>query len=269
MSAATEHRLAIVLRGVGLSSAIYGSDPGDGDNADASTPRPPAPHDTADRRAAHTAWALGLFEHEARRILADHPVNAERRDAGLPPANAVLTRGAGRIRRLEPVERAGVPLRTACIAGDRTLLGLARWLGAETLPLSSATANLDTDLDEKFATAALALSTSDLVVLHVKGTDIAAHDRKPKKKAAFLQRIDAALGALLDGWDGPLRVAVASDHATYSTTGLHGEDPVPVFLWGSDVEADSVVTFSEASAAEGSLGRFPLQLLLGKLLDLD
>ncbi|MEM8930410.1 MAG: hypothetical protein AAGE94_04515, partial [Acidobacteriota bacterium] len=232
-------------------------------------PLPPAPVDPRDRRAAHSAWVLGRFEHEARQILDAHPVNAARRADGLPPANTLLTRGAGRIRRLEPLERDGIPLRTACIAGDRTLLGLARWLGAETVTWPAATANHDTHVERKFAVAARALETSDLVVLHLKGTDIAAHDRKPKKKAAFLSRIDAALGELVAGHDGPLRIAVGSDHATYSTTGRHGADPVPVLLWGTDIEADVVETYSEASVVDGRLGRFPLQSLLGKLLDLE
>lgn len=267
--AATEHRLAVVLRGDGLSAAIRGSDPGDSAEAESSRPRPPEPIDPKDRRAAHTAWALALFEQEARRVLEKHPVNRGRRAAGLPPANAVLTRGAGRIRRLEPLEREGVPLRVTCIAGDRTLLGLARWIGAETLTWPSATANLDTNLEQKFEAVERALATSDLVVLHLKGADIAAHDQRPKKKAAFLAKVDRALGELLQAHEGPLRVALGSDHATYSTTGRHGADPVPVVLWGEGVEPDEVERWDEESAKEGALGRFPLQLLLGRLLDLE
>ena len=263
----TEHRLAIVLRGEGLSSAIQGSDPGE-----TATPGPaqtPRPIDPDDDKAAFTAGILALFEQEARRVLADHPVNRERQRQGLPPANAVLTRGAGHIHRLLPLEEAGVPLRLTCISGDRTVLGLAEWLGAETVTQEGMTANLDTDLEAKFGAARAALQRSDLVVLHLKGADIAAHDRRPDLKAAFLEKVDRQLGCLLEAWDGPLRIAVASDHATLSESGQHAADPQPILIWGEGVEADAVQTFDEPAAAGGALQRFPLQLLLSRLFKLE
>ncbi|MDA8020879.1 MAG: 2,3-bisphosphoglycerate-independent phosphoglycerate mutase [Thermoanaerobaculia bacterium] len=266
VAAATEHRIALVLRGEGLSSAISGSDPGDGNvPAQAVTP---APVDPRNDRAVYTARVVSLVEQEARRILADHPVNGKRRKKNQPPANAILTRGAGAIHRLIPPEEAGVPLRIACVAGDRTILGLARWLDATTIHRKKMTANLDTDLKAKFESAGDALEEHDLVVLHVKGADIAAHDQRPELKAEFLQKIDKELGKLLERFDGDLRVAVASDHATLSESGQHAADPVPVLLWGEDIEADVVDAFDETSVAAGSLQRFPLQMLLGRLFDL-
>lgn len=266
VAAATEHRLAIVLRGEGLSSEIQGSDPGDG--AVPAQPVTPSPLDPRDERAVYTARVLSLVEQEARRILTDHPINKARRKKNLPAANAILTRGAGHIHRLIPPEEAGVPLRLACVAGDRTILGLARWLDATTIHRKRMTANLDTDLKAKFDSAGEALEEHDLVVVHVKGADIAAHDQRPELKAEFLERVDKQLGRLLKRFDHDLRVAVASDHATLSESGQHSADPVPVLIWGRDIEADTVEAFDENSVAVGSLQRFPLQMLLGRLFGL-
>lgn len=266
VAAGTEHRLAIVLRGDGLSSDIQGSDPGDG-----SAPGPsltPRPNDPKDLRAVETARLLAIFEQRAREVLADHPVNRRRRKKGLPMANIVLTRGAGRIHRLVPLEQAGIPLRVACISGDRTVLGLASWLGAETIRGPGMTANLDTDLKAKFEVAFAELRRRDLVVLHLKGADIAAHDRRPDLKVDYLERVDTALGKLLAKQKGPLRIAVGSDHATLSESGQHSADPLPVLVWGDGIEADSISRYDESSVATGSLRRFPLQLLLGRLFDL-
>ncbi|MEE8525223.1 MAG: 2,3-bisphosphoglycerate-independent phosphoglycerate mutase, partial [Thermoanaerobaculia bacterium] len=263
---ATEHRLAIVLRGDGLSSAIQGSDPGDG-----AVPGPlltPQPLDPKDERAVETARILALFEQKARKILRKHPVNRARVAAGLPAANVVLTRGAGRIHRLIPLEEAGGPLRSTCISGDRTVLGLAAWLGAETFTLPSMTANLDTDLEAKFGAALESLRRSDLVMLHLKGADIAAHDQRPDLKSAFLEKIDRHLADLLDRHPEPLRVAVGSDHATLSESGQHAADPLPILIWGDGIEADGVDRFDETAVAAGDLERAPLQLLLGRLFDL-
>ena len=206
VAAATEHRLAIVLRGEGLSSEIRGSDPGDGTVP--ARPLVPSPVDPRDEKAVFTARVVSLVEQEARRILEKHPVNARRRKQNLPPANAILTRGAGTIHRLIPPEEGGVPLRLACVAGDRTILGLARWLDATTIHRKKMTANLDTDLRVKFDSAAAALDDHDLVILHVKGADIAAHDHRPELKAEFLEKIDRQLGRLLKRFDYDLRVAV-------------------------------------------------------------
>jgi 2,3-bisphosphoglycerate-independent phosphoglycerate mutase len=263
---ATEHRLAIVIRGEGLSPDIEGSDPGEG--ALPAEPLTPRPIDPNNSRAIRTARVLALFEKAAREVLEAHPINAERRRRGLPPANAVLTRGAGRIHRLIPLEESGLPLRIVCISGDRTVLGLTSWLGAHTITSDEMTANLDTDLAAKFDAAVTELERNDLVILHVKGADIAAHDRRPEQKVAFLESIDAQLGRLLERHKAPLRVAVASDHATLSESGQHAADPLPVMIWGPGIKADEVGAFDEQSAANGALERFPLQLLLGKLFDL-
>ncbi len=266
--AATEHRLAIVLRAEGLSPAIQGSDPGDG-----AAPGPaltPSPLDPSDARAVHTARVLGLFELAARDLLREHPINKRRQEKGLPPANAVLTRGAGRIHRLISLEEAGLPMRLCCISGDRTVLGLARWLGAETITAPEMTANLDTDLESKFDAVTEALDRFDLIILHLKGADIASHDRRPDLKVDFLERIDAQLAKLIERrGERPFRIAVGSDHATLSESGQHGADPLPILIWGEGIEADDVNAFDEQSAAAGSLQRFPLQALLGRLFQLS
>ncbi len=262
----TEHRLAIVLQGEGLSSAVRGTDPGEG--AGVEPPLAPRPDDTGDESAVYTAGLLSQFHQEAMRILGNHPVNAARREKNLLPANVVLTRGPGRVHRLVPLEEAGFPLKIACVAGDRTILGLASLLGAETITSSRMTANLDTDLDAKFDAADEALDASDLVMVHVKGADIAAHDLRPEMKVAFLESVDTSLGRLLDKRPGALRVIVAADHATLSETGQHAADPVPVLISGTGIDPDDVQVFDEPSAGAGSMQRFPLQMLLGRLYDL-
>lgn len=264
--AATEHRLAIVLRAATnateLGSEIRGSDPGDG--AIPCLPLEPVADDPRDEASVLCARALAAFEAEARHVLAHHPINRERIEKGLPPANTVLTRGPGRIHQSMPIEGPEGPLDIACIAGDRTLLGLATWLGADPIYLPQMTANLDTDLDLKFDQALEALGQRDMVVLHLKGADIAAHDTQPTKKAEFISRIDGHLERLLESVKGPLRVVVGGDHATLSESGQHAADPVPVLIWGDGIEADEIVAYDEISVAQGKLGRFPLQRLLAR-----
>ncbi len=267
VAAGTEHRLAVVLRGEGLSASIAGSDPEE--DAIGRPPLAPRAIESGQTAAVRTARLLARFEEKARELLASHPVNVARRRSGHPPANALLTRGAGRLQRLVPLEVEGVPLAITCVAGDRTVLGIASLLGARTVIEESMTGNLDTDLDAKFRAAATALTTSDLVVVHVKGADIASHDLKPLAKVAFLERLDGSLGRLLATFEGRLRVAVTCDHVTLSETGHHAADPLPLLLWGDGFAADGCSRFDEKSAAAGKLGRQPLQSVLSLLFPLS
>ncbi len=266
VKAGTEHRLAVVLQGEGLSPGIQGSDPGEG--AVPGPPLVPQPLEPDDDQAVLTAAVLALFEQEARRILEKHPINRQRAADGLAPANAILTRGAGRLHRLLPLEDGGLPLRVACVGGDRTLLGIAKLLGGKTVTGEGMTANLDTDLEAKVRAALKELSSNDLVVLHFKGADIAAHDQRPDLKVEFLEKIDQQLAWLLANVSDPLRVIVASDHATLSESGQHAADPLPILMWGDGIEPDEVQSFDEQAAAGGRLQRFPLQSLLGRLYKL-
>jgi len=267
VKAGTEHRLAVVLRGEGLSSAIQGSDPGE--SAIPGPPLMPSPDDPENESAVRTAGALALFEQEVRRVLSRHPVNRKRQKQGLPIANAILTRGAGRIHRLVPLEEWGLPLRITAISGDKTILGLTRWLGSRTITDDTMTANLDTNLRRKFEAAEKALKRNDLVVLHLKGADIAAHDQRPDLKVSFLEQVDREMGRLLELLEAPTRLAMVSDHATLSESGQHAADPLPVLVWGEGWPADDVETFDEQACAAGKLQRFPLQMLLGRLFKLS
>ena len=262
--AGTEHRMAVALIGADLSADIQGSDPG---NAAIPGPSLEPRATTDDASAVRTAQALALFESEARKVLTAHPLNARRTAAGLLPANCILTRGAGRTYDLVAPSPAGVPIRTAAVSGDRTVLGIARAAGATISTSSRMTANLDTDLSEKFRHAAELLDEHDVVFLHIKGADIAAHDRRPELKVQFIEKVDEALGDFLSSYRGAPRIAIASDHCTRVDSGQHSADPVPVLVWGHDIVRDEVDTFHERAVSQGSLQRFPLQTLISRLLE--
>jgi 2,3-bisphosphoglycerate-independent phosphoglycerate mutase len=245
---ATEHRAAIVLRGPGLGAAVTDSDPG----TLAGGPRPPLPvrpRDPSDAAAVRTARKVEAFLAQARPLLAAHPVNREREARGLPPANAILTRQAGVFVPV-PSLQARFGVRCTGIAAERTVLGVLRLLGAEAVTRPEFTANTDTALEAKFE-AALKLLQEDLeiVLLHIKATDILGHDQRPREKAEYLEQIDAQLERALEILPEATLVAVASDHSTSSTSGDHILEPVPALLWGQGVKACGIRAFDEPSLA--------------------
>jgi len=129
--------------------------------------------------------------------------------------------------------------------------------GMKTATGPEMTANLDSNLDSKFEAAATLLREDRFVAIHIKGADIAAHDRRPVKKRDFITAADVALRKFLESdtdFLDRLRVVVSADHATSSITGNHMVGPVPVLVatWrGMDVEATK---FDEDTAEQGALG---------------
>ena len=246
-----EHRVVVALQGPGLSPAVANTDPGGG-GVGAPCIAARAIDETPE--AARTAEALNHLLDLAARHLAGHPINAARAAAGEPEANRILTRGAAAASQV-----ASIPLSkrtSAVVSACPTVLGVGRLAGMSPATADGMTGNLDTDLDLKFATARGLLREHAFVTVHFKGTDIAAHDRKPLAKRDFLSAIDEALGRFIDASGelaDTLRIVVAGDHGTSSTTGRHLADPVPLLIatWDGDAEP---APFDEVSAARGELG---------------
>lgn len=264
VKSATEHRFALILRGTNLSAEIKGSDPKDlGSLGKKMIPRALL---EGNFKSERTANALAEFEKKAHLLLKEHPVNTTRIQKGLPPANGVLTREPGKFILFPPLSIDHQEIRGICIAAERTVLGVATMAGMENMTLPCMTANLDTNLKEKFRCAKELLEGHDLVVLHIKGTDIAAHDKNPKGKVAFLEKIDEHLGEFLAPFpENSLSIGVIADHGTSCTTGTHICDPVPVLLYGPQHKKDSVSSFNEIEVSQGEMGRFPSYLFLDRL----
>jgi len=246
-----EHRVVVMMKGEGLSADVSDSDPG-GEAAVQQILRPKALDSSPE--AARTARALEELLDIARKHLSQHPHNQERINRGLFPANCIITRGASEVREL-PRQRFTTS-HTALVSACPTALGVARAVGLQPATSSEMTGNLDSNLSAKFETAARLLEERPYVVIHIKGTDIAAHDRRPIEKRNFISQIDQALGTFLtenpESCDG-LRIVVSADHGTSSITGNHLSDPVPLLLatWHGEAEAGE---FSEESAMQGAIG---------------
>ena len=242
-----QHRAVLVLSGPGLDDRVTDTDPGDG----------PLPVALARAQAEHpaaqkTAEKINQFVELAYQRLNHHPLNRARIEAGLPPASGVITRGAGQVSRLNNVvTQSGT--HSAVVCGCNTISGLGRLFGFDILNDPRFTADLETDLDAKVATAVSALKDYELVYMHFKAPDICSHDRQPAAKRDFIERLDLALEPLLDA--GAV-IAVTADHATNSNTGFHTADPVPSLLFVPGAKtANGVVKFGEQSCKNGTMER--------------
>ncbi|MDA7989641.1 MAG: alkaline phosphatase family protein [Gammaproteobacteria bacterium] len=260
LHAATQHRAVLQLRGENLSAQVSDTDPGGPGAARGVQRAAPLVEDAAARA---TADAVNRFTARAHQLLSGHPVNTARASRGQCPANGVLLRGAGAH---HPPRNmlARLRLKVAVVAGEKTVLGLGNLFGFTCITDESFTSLPDTNIAGKLRAALDALARHDLVFVHIKGTDIAAHDKNPLLKAACISRFDRELSRVqLDD----TVVAVCADHSTDSRRGEHNADAVPVLLRHVGGRRDRVRYYNEIDCIDGGLGRISAHAFLCMVLD--
>lgn len=260
---ATEHRAVLILRGPGLSSNITDTDPKvagidvDYKKCKSKDNKP---------ESVFTAEILNKFLLKANEILSKHPVNLERVNQGLLPANFILTRGAGIMPNIEKISDK-LNLKGACVAAEGTVLGVARLAGFTPLTSETMTGNIDTDVYAKAKMTIEALKEHDFVLVNLKATDLFGHDGNPEKKSKAVEVFDKFIGLLLEANLENTIISVAADHSTPCERMEHSGDPVPILIAGPGIRQDRVTKFDEISCSYGGLGRIKGKDLSNTLYD--
>ncbi len=203
--------------------------------------------------AERTARAAEEWTRWTMEILAEHEINKQRADAGLPVLNVVTLKWWGRPKPAPTfLERHG--LHGTLICESTFLQGLALAIGLETLAASESE-NAEADLVRRLDLIDERLEAGDtFVFVHQKATDAAGHTKDPLVKRAVIESLDVALRARL-----PVEraiVCITGDHATPASPDvIHSGDPVPFIVAGPGVRADNVRRFGELDCASGILGQ--------------
>ncbi|MDE4908911.1 cofactor-independent phosphoglycerate mutase [Methanogenium marinum] len=213
------------------------------------------PHDIVDEKIVGylpTGGDASLLEEcvrVSREVFADHPVNRKRIADGKVPATQIWPWSGGKKPQLPSFEeRYGV--RGAMISAVDLLNGIARCAGMDVITVPGATGYLDTDYMAKARYAVAALEKADLVYMHVEAPDEAGHLGSAEEKVRAIERLDEAVGYILDHVDGV--IALLPDHPTPLALKTHTSDPVPFAVIGKGT--DDVDSYSETAAEKGSFG---------------
>lgn len=263
----TQHRLALVLRGAGLGGQIPDTDPGTAcEGKTVVDPMETVQSAEADNR--HTAEILWKFLMEVHRIWGKSSVNKKRIADGKFPANFILTRGSGKAMVPPPFTEKYPGAKVAVIAGDETITGIGRMCGFDGYTKESFTGEFTTDYMGKAELAMKLLPDYDLVIVHVKGTDLCGHDNLPYKKAEIVEAIDGMFAYWMsqkgsDEW----YFAMTADHSTPCCRRDHSADPVPSFLAGPDVRKDVVAEYGERACAQGILNNYTGAQFMATIMD--
>lgn len=244
-----EHRGVLILRGKGLSRNVSDTDP----HIEGRSVQKAKPED-AGEESRRTAEILNEFTEKSHLVLKNHPVNTERVSMGLPPANIVLSRGAGTI---PPIETLATKhsISAAFVGVVPIVRGICRLAGMHPIDVEGATGGLDTNFVAKAKAAVTAMEKYDLVFLHIKAPDIASHNGDFEKKVWTIEKIDGAMKQVLKSLDlNAHYIVLTSDHATPVSVKDHSADPVPIVIAGPDFDVSGATSFSERTAATGNLG---------------
>ncbi|MFQ5712126.1 MAG: 2,3-bisphosphoglycerate-independent phosphoglycerate mutase [Candidatus Geothermarchaeales archaeon] len=217
--------------------------------------------------ALRTAKILNEYIEEAEKSLDKLPLNREREEQGLLPANTLITRGAGTLPDI-PSFTEEYGLRGAVICGMPMIKGLARIVGLEAPDVEGATGRTDTNFDGKTEAAIKALEEFDYVYVHVKAMDSASHDGNVELKVRMIERFDGLVGKILEASPkDEVVVCITADHVTPVRLGEHRGDPVPFLVWFSEIIGDEATRFSEREAYKGGFHRIRANELMSILLE--
>ncbi|ABR55017.1 phosphonopyruvate decarboxylase-related protein [Methanococcus vannielii SB] len=189
-----------------------------------------------------TAKVLNEYLLKCSLILENHVVNKERKENGLALANFLLTKWAGRYRKLEPFhEKWGI--KGAVIAKSSVFKGLSKLIGMDYFE--------EGNFKDAFLKG-IELKNYDFIHIHTKEPDEAAHTKNPISKVNTLEKIDLDLEKINELTED--LVIVTSDHSTPSVgTLIHSGEEIPVAIYKKNILPDEVYEFNEKSCYRGHL----------------
>ena len=195
-----------------------------------------------------------LMERSAE-ILGEHEINRVRLDLGENPANMIWLWGMGRTPHM-PMFKERFKLKGAAISAVDLVNGMAKIIGWDRIKVKGATATLETNYEGKGDAAIDALSSHDIVFVHIEAPDEAGHEGNIAGKVNTIHEVDAHIvGPLLRHMAelGEYRLMVLPDHPTPIDVRTHTADPVPFTMCGSNVAPSPHEEFSEKATAESNL----------------
>ena len=209
--------------------------------------------------AEDTASLINELILKSQELLKNHPINQKRIADGKDPANSIWPWSPGYRPQMETLSDTFPGIKSGAVISAVDLIrGIGYYAGLRRLEVEGATGLYDTNYENKVAAALDALKKDDFVYLHIEASDEAGHEGDVDLKIKTIENLDSrAVGPIYEvvkDWDEPVAIAVLPDHPTPCELRTHTKDPIPFLIWYPGIEADSVQTYDEVAACEGSYG---------------
>ncbi|HBB01310.1 MAG: cofactor-independent phosphoglycerate mutase [Bacteroidetes bacterium GWD2_45_23] len=208
--------------------------------------------------ATATADALNKLILASQELLRDHPINRKRTATGKDPANSIWPWSPGYRPQMKPLSEL-YPIKSGAVISAVDLIrGIGVYAGLEVIMVEGATGLYDTNYEGKARAALDALKEKDFVYLHIEASDEAGHEGDVPLKVKTIEYLDARIVKTIYEetltWDVPVTITILPDHPTPCAIRTHTRDAIPFLIWHKGIEPDSVQTYDEFAAREGSFG---------------
>ncbi len=218
------------------------------------------------------AEELLSFMKQSEHLFADALINKKRIASNMLPATSIWLWGQGRMLEFKTLEEK-YSLKGAIISAVDLIKGIGITAGLIPVFVPGATGYIDTNYQGKADAALETLETRDFVYVHVEAPDEAAHNGDVKMKIKAIEDFDSyVVGTVLEALKDDAAILVTCDHRTPIVKRTHTRDPVPFAYYGPGVTKDSMTTFSESAAENGSIslieGNKLLNLFIGEFISL-
>ncbi len=191
-------------------------------------------------------------------ILANHPINVERKKQGLNPANSIWFWGAGTRPALASFEEKNKKNGVMISAVD-LLKGIAVGAGLKNIEVEGANGGLHTNYEGKANAAVDALLKDgyDFAYIHVEAPDEMGHQGSMERKIKAIENLDERVIKIvydaLEASGEDFRMLVLPDHPTPIVLRTHSSEPVPYILYDSTEPGESVLKYNEKDAKAGGV----------------
>jgi 2,3-bisphosphoglycerate-independent phosphoglycerate mutase len=125
----------------------------------------------------------------------------------------------------------------------------------DVINVEGATGGKNTNLIAKMEAVLEVLMNYHFVLLHIKMPDIYGMEKDARGKIDAIERIDTALGYLLQEAEGNTVIGVTSDYTRSTITGERTGDASPILFFSPCARRDEVREFDELSCVNGHVGR--------------
>lgn len=214
-------------------------------------------------QAGVTARLLNYLILRSQALLAEHPVNLKRKEAGKDMANSIWPWSPGYKPQMPTLKEMFGIDQSAVISAVDLIQGIGVYAGMDVIKVEGATGLYNTNYEGKAKATIDALKDHDLVYLHVEASDEAGHEGDVELKTKTItyldQRIVKYLVEEIAKMEEPVTIAVLPDHPTPCATRIHTRDAVPFIIFRPGETPDESQFYDEFEVAKGSYG-----LLFGK-----
>lgn len=206
-----------------------------------------------------TAKLLNEMILKSQELLANHPINLKRKEAGKDMANSIWPWSPGYKPQMPTLNELFGIGKSAVISAVDLIQGIGVYAGMEVLKVEGATGLYDTNYEGKAQAAIDALKgDTDFVYLHIEASDEAGHEGDVALKTKTIEYLnDRIVKPIIEAakeMSEPLAIALLPDHPTPCALRTHTHDSIPFIIYRPDEEPDGVTTYDEESAKAGVYG---------------